>query len=95
MILHTLSTTPSDSAFTQCSDVAKEGDAILLMGDAVYAAIIGTSALLALKATGASLYALQSDLNALGVTADACFECVSIDGFVSLTEQYVRHQAWH
>ena len=41
MILHTLNASPSSAAFTDCVSIMAKGDALVLMGDGVYAALAG------------------------------------------------------
>ena len=53
MILHTLNASPSSSAFTDCLKTIAEGDAVVLMGDGVYAAIEHTDASKVLEDTDA------------------------------------------
>ena len=95
MILHTISTSPSTTAFDDCLRVANKGDAILLLGDAVYAALDETEACRALQACGASLYALLADTVAAGVDTAMAIQTVDMDGFVALSEQFPHQQAWH
>ena len=96
MILHTLNASPGNTAFRDCLRVIAAGDALLLMGDGVYAAIADTDASTALQASGAEIYVLGPDATAAGVKnliAEATR--VDIDGFVALTERFPRQQAWY
>jgi tRNA 2-thiouridine synthesizing protein B len=96
MILHTLSAAPSSSAFVDCLRVARSGDAGVLMGEGVYAALAGSRAWEQLLGNGAELYLLYSDALALGVTEPAeGGNCIDMDGFVALTERFERQQAWY
>lgn len=94
MVLHTLNAAPSSAAFRECCDVAQGEDAILLLGDGVYAAVAST-ALESLRSAGATVYALEADMRAAGLTAIDEVESVDMDGFVALTERYERQQAWY
>ena len=96
MILHTLNASPGSSAFNDCLRVITPGDSLLLMGDGVYAAIADTDASRKLGSCGAHIHVLQQDAVARGVdklVTEA--NRVDLDGFVTLTEQYPRQQAWY
>jgi tRNA 2-thiouridine synthesizing protein B len=96
MILHTLNAAPSSAAFEDCLSVARAGDAIVLMGDGVYAALSGTRAWEELQSRGAELYLLNSDALALGVMQPTeGGNWIDMDGFVALTERFPRQQAWY
>ncbi len=96
MILHTLNASPGNSAFSDCLRVLAPGDALLLMGDGVYAAIADTDASAALQASGAGIYVLGPDAAAAGVNKliEGATR-VDINGFVELTERFPRQQAWY
>lgn len=96
MLLHTLNATPSAAAFRGCIEVVQAGDAIVLLGDGVYAALEGTAGCSELQATGAELFVLRADALLAGVTRPAP-NIVSIDmeGLVALTERYSRQLAWY
>ena len=97
MILHTLNASPSSPAFADCMRLLRKGDALLLLGDGVYAAIAGTPACTALKNTGAELYLIQSDADAAGLLnrIDDTLAHVDYEGFVALTERFPNQQAWY
>ena len=96
MILHTLNASPTSSAFSDCLLVAAAGDAIVLMGDGVYAAIDGTAACAAILANGVEIYMLATDARAAGVTrVPQGIALATMDDFVTLTEHYPRQQAWY
>jgi tRNA 2-thiouridine synthesizing protein B len=96
MILHTLNASPASRAFSDCLRVIAGDDALLLMGDGVYAAIPGTAAWGALQESGAAVYVLDTDASAAGISelADSASR-VDMAGFVALTERFVRQQAWY
>ena len=94
MVLHTLNAAPSSAAFRECCDVVHADDAILLLGDGVYAAV-AVAALQSLRRAGAKVYALKADMQAAGLAATEKVESVDMDGFVALTERYERQQAWY
>ena len=95
MILHTINASPSTQAFSDCLKVVAPGDTILLLGDAVYAAMDGSSTGAALADCGAEVKVLQADAAAAGVLDDSRFEFVDMAGFVALTENHPRQQAWY
>jgi len=96
VILHTLNALPTSSAFDDCLRVAAAGDAILLLGDGVYAAIDDTRACSKLLASGADIHILSPDAQAAGVCHGIeRFTLVDMEGFVELTERYPRQQAWY
>lgn len=96
MILHTLNASPASTAFYDCMALLKPGDALLLIGDGVYAALSGTAACEALRGSGADIHMLEDDARAAGVlgrTEHAA--AVDIEGFVRLTERFERQLAWY
>jgi tRNA 2-thiouridine synthesizing protein B len=96
MILHTLAATPSAAAFDHCLRLVAPGDAILLLGDGVYAALAGTEACDRLAACAAEVSVLRSDAAAAGVLARmGPFATVDMDGFVRLSERFARQLAWY
>ncbi len=97
MLLHTLGRSPAHNAFHDCLAALGPGDALLLLGDGVYAARVGSQAAALLAGSGASLFVLDADASLAGVR-----EClapqvtlVDDDGFVALSERYSRHMAWY
>ncbi len=94
MLLHTLAAAPSSAAFGSCLRVLKEHDALLLLGDGVYACR-QVEASAQLLASGAQLYVLAPDAAAAGVAVVAGVESVDMDGFVALTERFERQLAWY
>ena len=96
MLLHTLNAPPSSSAFADCLHILAPGDALVLMGDGVYAALGGTQAAARLQSSGAELYLLQPDAAVAGVLPDSDFARVlDIEGLVALTERFERQLAWY
>jgi tRNA 2-thiouridine synthesizing protein B len=96
MVLHTINTAPANSAFTDCLRLAGPEDAILLVGDGVYAALAHTEASSRLLESEAEVYVLASDALAAGVSSriDSHFSLRDFDGFVSLTERFPLQMAW-
>ena len=96
MILHTLNASPSSSAFADCLKTIAEGDAVVLMGDGVYAAIAHTDASKVLEDTDARLYIMTVDALAAGVVnLSGAISGIDMNGFVTLTEEFSRQQAWY
>lgn len=96
MILHTLAASPASPAFTDCLLAVAAGDALLLLGSGVYAAIEGSPARSRLAQTGAELYLLEIDGAAAGILGQAQgVTPIDIDGFVALTERCPRQMAWY
>lgn len=95
MILHTLNATPSSSAFDDCLKIIQSGDAVVLMGDGVYAVLEGSKAYSMLQARGAELYLLEADARAAGVTFSSGVVSIDMEGLVILTERFPRQQAWY
>ncbi|GHD29871.1 sulfurtransferase complex subunit TusB [Parahalioglobus pacificus] len=96
MILHTLSTMPSSDAARRCVEVASTNDALILLGEGVYAAMAGdTENALATKAP-CTVFALLQDVKAAGIEQRLSpgVEVIDFAGFVALTEQYSKQQAW-
>lgn len=95
MILHTISAPPSSSAFSEALSIATADDAILLVGDSVYAALPESAHPRQLRGTQAALFILASDALAAGIKEPAAdIQTVTMDGFVALSEQFPRQMAW-
>ena len=96
MVLHTINASPSNAAFSQCLAVATAADAIILMGDGVYGLVSQCSAGQALRLCAADIYALDKDIRAAGVKhSSEEVTLIDMDGFVQLSERYVRQLAWY
>lgn len=95
MILHTLCALPDTAAFAGCLRIARPGDTVLLMGDAVYAAQAGAEALQTLRAQNIVVRALASDCEARAVALAPDIPAVQMPDFVALTEHYPRQLAWY
>lgn len=93
MILHTLTVSPRHPAFRDCLLAADTGDTILLLGDAVYAALAESEACLEMQEHSARVVVLHTDARAAGVIS--VFPSIDMPGFVALTEYYPRQLAWY
>lgn len=98
--LHTINKAPSNvTLWNSLSAAVLNGDAILLIEDATYAAL-DTAALNTLtrliddKST--SIYALEADAGARGleITPD-CVKAVDYQGFVKLSTEHDKVVSWH
>lgn len=83
----------------QCLGSAAEGDTVLLIEEAVYAALPGHALdkLLQHRGAGIALRALKEDLAARGISAriPADFSVVSYAEFVALSLAHTRVVNWH
>lgn len=98
-LLHLLHPAPSASTdLMRCLNSLNEGDALLLIGDGVYAALpgaLGEQPLRQLRQT--KVYVLRPDLEAralAGWPLIPCFEPVDFDGFVDLVTAYDACVSW-
>jgi sulfur relay protein TusB/DsrH len=92
MILHTLEAGPGTPAAQQCLRSLSPGDALLLLGDGVYAGLTAIA-----LAAPCPVYALLDDIQSAGVgnmLADGVRRA-SMDDFVQLTEQSSRQVSWY
>ena len=97
--LHTVNKSPFEkSSMASCLGYAKEGHAVLMYEDGVYAAMKGTSLADKLaSASGVKLYVLGPDLKTRGVSTDKLVdgvEVVDYAGFVKLAADNEKVQAW-
>ena len=88
--LHTLSALPHSEACEDCLRLLADGDALLLMGDGVYAAP------LAPRSEGIEVFVLASDAKARGVEQSLSdLEHIDMGQFVQLTTRFPRQLAWY
>lgn len=96
MVLHTLNAGAGDAAFADCLRCASSGDTILLLGDAVYAAVADSAACARLRASAARVLVLDNDSIAAGLDPrNLAFPGTDMGGFVGLCEYYPRQLAWY
>jgi tRNA 2-thiouridine synthesizing protein B len=69
--------------------VVSDGDAILLIENAVYGQLSGDDSDLDVK-----LFVLEADLEARGVTAHSDYKVIDYAGFVSLCTEYDKVISW-
>ncbi|TGD73630.1 sulfurtransferase complex subunit TusB [Mangrovimicrobium sediminis] len=96
MILHMLSASPRNAAFADCLRVAGDDDVLVLLGDAVYAAVPGSEGAQAIAARPLQVYVLASDAAAAGINDRLPPDCLlDMDGLVTLSETCPRQMAWY
>ena len=86
-MLHTINKSPySHHCLTECLRVCNAGDVILLIEDGVYAGLANSEFIDATTARVATVYALQSDVEARGLSARLASTIKTVDyaGFVQL-----------
>ncbi len=98
-MLHTVNKSPFEKdSMTSCLRLSADGSSILLIEDAIYAALDGTSVSDSVKEAMKSkkIYALQEDINARGVQGKVMdgIEQVDYAGFVKLVTEHDKVQSW-
>jgi tRNA 2-thiouridine synthesizing protein B len=98
-ILHTVNKSPFEKqSLSSCVAHALDGDAILMIEDAVYGAVSGTTtATLLVDNNNITIYALGPDLDARGLGEAKLAEGINIvdyDGFVDLAVEHDKTQSW-
>ncbi|MDI1244907.1 MAG: sulfurtransferase complex subunit TusB [Rhodoferax sp.] len=98
-MLHIVNKSPfATNALDTCLRMAQTGHAVLLIEDGVYAATQGSATAERMRQAAAklSLYVLQPDLDARGMTAKLMDGIMLVDyaGFVDLVEKYPTSQSW-
>ena len=99
-MLHTVNKSPFEPRGLQtCLDLAKAGSDILLIEDAVYAAMSGTTltSLVEEAMASSSVYALEPDLKARGIGPDEVIngvQQIGYDRFVELAITNDKVQCW-
>ncbi|TNG00679.1 MAG: sulfurtransferase complex subunit TusB [Gammaproteobacteria bacterium] len=95
-ILHLVNKSPYErDSLDVCAAYAKEGDAVLLIEDAVYAAIKGGSA--ADKLANLDVSVMGADLSARGIGEDKLVDGVKVvdyAAFVDMVEGNDKVQSW-
>ena len=95
-MLHILQHSPFQTDLESMLRCVKIGDELLLIQDAVIVALSGTKALDLLLAAPISIYALQEDIEARGLTAQISTSIgkVSYTDFVRLTVKHEQQITW-
>ncbi len=96
MLLHCLSAGPDSLTFRDCLRMRGDDDALLLMGDAVYAALAGSESLNTLNVASGLVFVLMPDAQARGVDSRLSdgIAAIGMAEFVALSERYSAQQAW-
>ncbi|MEI2267329.1 sulfurtransferase complex subunit TusB [Erwinia sp. CGal63] len=95
-MLHTLIHSPFQCDFNAMLRLLAAGDDVLLLQDGVLAALEGSQALESLRLAPISLYVLQEDVMARGLSAQisSIATAVSYTEFVALTVKQTQQIAW-
>ncbi|WP_312227977.1 sulfurtransferase complex subunit TusB [Pseudescherichia sp.] len=95
-MLHTLRHSPWQCDIATLLRTMQEGDDLLLLSDGVAAAVKGSRYLDLLLAAPISVYALQEDVDARGLSGQISNSVVlvSYTDFVSLTVKHAAQIAW-
>jgi len=98
-MLHIVNKSPAQThSLASCLRLAKEGHALLLTEDGVYAATTGLAATSGIAAARSRLkvYVLQPDLEARGAVKHLIDGVIMVDyaGFVDLVTEHPSNQSW-
>ncbi len=99
-ILHTVNKSPFEkNSLESCLRYAKSGSAVLLIEDGIYAALAGTTFEQRVTTAMSELdfYCLASDVKARGFSSSNVMDGIKLvdyAGFVDLTVEYEKVQAW-
>lgn len=95
-MLHTLRCSPWQTDISALLRLLKAGDDLLLIEDGVTAAIQNSRFLDLLLSVPITLYALQEDIAARGLSEQISHRVVRVDytGFVRLTVKHPGQMAW-
>ncbi|KAB8312315.1 sulfurtransferase complex subunit TusB [Erwinia endophytica] len=95
-MLHTLINSPFRCDFTALLRLLAEGDDVLLIQDGVLAALQSSQHLASLLNAPISVYVLQEDVNARGLSAQisSSVMTVSYTDFVALTVKNPQQMTW-
>lgn len=95
-MLYTLSRSPNQCDLPALLRLTQPGDALLLLQDGVLAGLAGSANLELLLNASLSLYALQDDLEARGISGyfSHNIALIGYTHFVELTEKHRSQMAW-
>ncbi|MEB5974018.1 sulfurtransferase complex subunit TusB [Pantoea dispersa] len=95
-MLYTLLHSPWQCDFDSLLLLLQEGDDLLLLQDGVTAALTGSQKLEQLLASPATLWVLEEDVMARGLTAQISTNVLRLNytGFVTLTTKHSQQVAW-
>lgn len=98
MALHIISKSPyQDHSLQDCLAICTKDDELLLIEDAVYAAIEDTPFARQINDAGINYYALSADINARGLASrnTGLTRLISDSEFVDLTVKHRAIQSWY
>lgn len=95
-MLYTLSHSPYACNLVELLSTAQSGDDLLLLADGVIAGLRGSPAIRSLSYSPLTLYALENDVAARGLTPHFAHNIliISYTDFVRLTEKQPQQIAW-
>ena len=94
--LHIVNRSPHQGdALATALALLTEGDALLLIEDAVIAASAGHPSAASIAACNCAVFALEADLSARGLTAASPVTSIDYSGFVELTVRHNTLRHWH
>lgn len=97
-MLHTVNKSPFEkNSLATCLRLARAGSDILLLEDAVYAALAGAATGLEQALGAHTVFVLEADMAARGIARDALIDGVRVvdyDGFVDLCAGNDSVQCW-
>ena len=76
MPLHTLSLPPNSELLESCARLISDEDSLLLLGDGIYASVIGSKYLNLLDTINCKIYALKEDCDLAEIGRASCRERV-------------------
>ncbi len=96
MALHTLSLPPNSELLETCMRILSDDDCLLLLGDGVYAGVIGSKHLSVMDAINCKIYALKEDCDLAGLRHKISKRVAIIDynDFVALSVQHEKQIPW-
>ena len=96
MPLHTLSLPPNSELLESCARLISDEDSLLLLGDGIYASVVGSKYLNLLDTINCKIYALKEDCDLAGLENKISKRVAIIDynGFVSLSAEHEKHIPW-
>ena len=96
MALHTFSLPPDSRSLEDCARLISDDDCLILVGDGVYAAVIGSKSLNILNTISCKIYALKEDCDLAGIVDKLTRQVAIADynRFVSLSEEHEKHIPW-
>lgn len=98
MTLHTFNKSHSNTSLVnECLHLLEQGDAVLFIEDGVYNTTAQALKTFWSNHPGASFHAIQSDVEARGITVpiDGSINLIDYDEFVKLVAEHPRSISWY